>query len=119
MAFSALEKKIGSVFQYPFGRARGHSKSCSLNRDHNNKQFMEDGETKRNFAVRKAEHENKSKTPNRPVTSQNTQATYTHGTLCAPRKKTEESNGNNRRPAKFLSELNVNFHHVTLVMTVR
>ena len=32
MAFLALEK-TGSVFQYPFERARGHSRSCSLNRE--------------------------------------------------------------------------------------
>ena len=30
--FSAGEK-TGSVFQYPFARARGHSKSYSLNRE--------------------------------------------------------------------------------------
>ena len=29
--FSAGKK--GGVFQYPFARARGHSRSCSLNRD--------------------------------------------------------------------------------------
>ena len=26
-------KKTGSVFQYPFERARGHSRLCSLNRE--------------------------------------------------------------------------------------
>ena len=31
--FFSTEKKTGSVFQYPFARARGHSKSCSLNRE--------------------------------------------------------------------------------------
>ena len=34
MAHLALEKKkTGSVFQCPFARARGHSRSCSLNRE--------------------------------------------------------------------------------------
>ena len=33
MAFLALEKKTGSVFQYPFADARGNSRSCSLNRE--------------------------------------------------------------------------------------
>ena len=33
MAFLALEKKTGSAFQYPFGRARDHSRPCSLNRE--------------------------------------------------------------------------------------
>ena len=33
MAFVALEQKTGSVFQYPFAGAIGHSRSCSLNRD--------------------------------------------------------------------------------------
>ena len=28
-----MKKKTGNVFQYPFARARGHSRSCSLNRD--------------------------------------------------------------------------------------
>ena len=32
MAFLALEK-TGSIFQYPFAGARGHSKSCSPNRE--------------------------------------------------------------------------------------
>ena len=34
MAFLALEKKkTGSAFQYPFARARDHSRPCSLNRE--------------------------------------------------------------------------------------
>ena len=33
MAFLALKKKTGSVFQYPFARERAHSRSCSLNRE--------------------------------------------------------------------------------------
>jgi len=33
MAFLVLEKKSGSVFQYPFAGARDHSRSCSLNRE--------------------------------------------------------------------------------------
>ena len=33
MAFLALEQKTGSVFQYPFAGAIGHSRSYSLNRD--------------------------------------------------------------------------------------
>ena len=33
MAFLALEKKSGSAFQYPFARARDHSRPCSLNRE--------------------------------------------------------------------------------------
>ena len=33
LAFLALEKKTGSAFQYPFGRARDHSRPCSLNRE--------------------------------------------------------------------------------------
>ena len=31
--FSAGKKKTGSVFQYLFARATGHSRSCSLNRE--------------------------------------------------------------------------------------
>ena len=33
MALLALEKKTRSVFQYPFAHTRGHSRSCSLNRE--------------------------------------------------------------------------------------
>ena len=34
MAFLALKKeKTGSIFQYLFAGARGHSRSCSLNRE--------------------------------------------------------------------------------------
>ena len=33
MAFLALEKKTGSAFQYPFARARDHSRPRSLNRE--------------------------------------------------------------------------------------
>ena len=31
--FSAEKRKTGSIFQYPFAGARGHSRSCSLNRE--------------------------------------------------------------------------------------
>ena len=33
MAFLALEKETGSAFQYPFARARDHSRPRSLNRE--------------------------------------------------------------------------------------
>ena len=33
MAFLVLKKKTGSIFQYLFAGARGHSRSCSLNRE--------------------------------------------------------------------------------------
>ena len=33
MAFLALEKETESAFQYPFARARDHSRPCSLNRE--------------------------------------------------------------------------------------
>ena len=49
MAFLALERKTGSILQYPFARARGHSRSCSLNRENPGRAIEKIRDSKNSF----------------------------------------------------------------------
>ena len=49
MAFLALEKKTGSAFQYPFARARVHSRPCSLNRENPGRAIKTRRDSKNSF----------------------------------------------------------------------